>query len=109
MQYYIKFFNDKTGDFVGYYKETGKNCVTAMPKGTKYFNTYEEAYNVLINYDGGFLRDRDKHYYTARCVMYCDSKREPKEATYLRKEYSEEEKQDAIDTIVRKSSSGDVQ
>lgn len=108
MQYYIKFFNAKTGTFVGYYKETGKNCVTSLPKGTKYFNKYDEAYDVFLDCDGGFLRDKDKHYYTAKCVIYCDSHREPKEVTYKHIEYSEEEKEDAINSIIRKNSSGDV-
>lgn len=104
MQYYIKFFNKETGNFVGYYKEIGKNCITALPNGTKYFDTLESALQIAREHDGGFLRDKDKHFYTSVCVVYCDSTRNPKENTYNNIEYSEEEKEDAINTIIRKSS-----
>lgn len=102
MQYCVKFFNRESGDFVGYYKEVGKNCITAMPNGTKYFNTLEQAMTVAREHDGGFLRDRDKHYYTTVCVIYCDSRREPKENKY-NQEFSEEEREYAINTVIRKS------
>ena len=39
MQFYIKIFNKATSELVGYYKETGLNCITKLPKGMKYFNT----------------------------------------------------------------------
>ena len=101
MQYYIKFFNIDNGNFVGYYKEIGKSCITYLPKGTKYFNTFEEALITLRMYDEGFLRDKDKHYYKAKCVIYCDSHREPREVTYKRIEKIEEEREHAINSIVR--------
>lgn len=104
MQYYIKFFNRDSGEFVGYYKEIGKNCITSMPNGTKYFDTLESALQVAREHDGGFLRDKDKHYYTSVCVVYCDSKREPKANKYNNLEFSEEEKEYAINSIIRKSS-----
>lgn len=105
MQYYIKFFNNDTGEFVGYYKDIGKNCITAMPKGTKYFDTLEAALQVAWENEGGFLRDKDKKYYTAKCVIYCDSHMEPKPVTYGNPQILEEEKLDAINTIIRENNS----
>ena len=105
MQYYVKFFNDKTNEFVGYYKETGKNCISSMLNGTKFFDTLDQALVVAREHDGGFLRDKDKKYYTTVCTVYCDSTRYPKENTYNNNEFSEEEKEDAINTIIRKNSS----
>ena len=78
MQYYVKIFNEKTGDLVGYYKETGKSCISKLLNGARFFNTLEEARAVAEELDGGFVRDTDKHYYTSATCVYCDSKREPK-------------------------------
>ena len=48
MQYYLKIFNKKTGELVGYYKETGRNCVSKLPKGIKYWNDLESAVNTMM-------------------------------------------------------------
>lgn len=103
MQYYIKFYNRDTGDFIGYYKEIGKNVITTMPNGTKYFNELASALEIAIQHHGGFLRDRDGHYYTTFCVVYGDSKREPKYTKYCYQRDIEEEKNNAINTVIRKS------
>ena len=75
-----------------------------MLNGTKYFDKLEDALKVANEHDGGFLRDKDKHYYSSTCVVYGDSTRSPKVDNYNNTSYSEEEREDAINTIVRKSS-----
>ena len=65
MQYYIKIYNQNTGGLVGYYKETGLNRITRLPKGMKYFNTVEEAMINVLSIDNGFIRDKDGKYYTS--------------------------------------------
>lgn len=105
MQYYIKFFNTKNNNFVGYYKETGKNCISTMMNGIKFFNDLESAKNVAFELDGGDLRDKDGHYYTSHCVIYADSKRQPPKEIKQTKIEKEEELKDALDAFIRKNSS----
>ncbi len=105
MQYYIKIFNLKTNELVGYYKETGKCCVTKLPKGMKYFPEVLDAIAKAQLLDNGFLRDKDGHYYTAHTVVCGDSaKALPKD--YKKSEYDEEgdEDENAIETFIRKNS-----
>lgn len=107
MQYYIKIYNKTTNELVGYYKETGHNCITKMQNGMKYFNDLESALNVACELDEAFVRDKDKHYYTAHAVIYGDSKRKvPTEIKKNRKQ-KEEELKDALDTFIRQNSNRD--
>lgn len=105
MQYYIKVFNKTNNNLVGYYKETGKNCLSTMMNGIKYFNTLEEAYRVAQELDGGFIRDKDKHYYSSHAVVYGDSTRQPPKEERKSRYEKEEELKDALDTFIRKNSS----
>ena len=105
MQYYIKIFNKATEELVGYYKETGLNCVTKLPKGMKYFNTLEEALIIVKEIDEGFIRDKDGKYYTSHAIVCGDHTREPKKNIYrnsLKKEGDEYE--NAITTFIRQNS-----
>ena len=92
MQYYIKFFNMNTQEFVGYYKETGIGCITKLPKGMKYFNSLAEALMKLEEVDDSFLRDADGHYYTGKAIIYGDSTRTPQKDIYRRSINEEEER-----------------
>lgn len=107
MQYYIKIFNKSTNDLIGYYKTTGKNCITRLPNGMKYFDSLDEALDVCMDLDEGFVRDKDKHYYTAHAIVYGDankqSPREPRKSRYEK----EEELKNALDAFIRKNSSKD--
>lgn len=107
MQYYIKFFNTKTNELVGYYKETGSNRISKLMNGIKFFNTEEEAYNILQGVDDGFIRDKDGHYYTAHAIIYGDSKRQPVKKLYKSKQEREEEMRNAIQSYLRQSDSED--
>lgn len=107
MQYYIKIFNKNTSELVGYYKETGKNCISKLQNGIKYWDDYSEALEIANSLDEGFVRDKDKHYYTAFVVVYGDSTKDShKEKTKTRQE-KEEELKDALDTFIRKNRSED--
>ena len=103
MQYYIQIFNQDTGDLLGYYKESGIGCITKMPKGRKYFNTIEEALMKLNEVDGGFVRDKDKHYYKGCASIYGDSTRKPKKDIYRRSVREEEERKNEIEAFIRKN------
>lgn len=105
MQYYIKVYNASKGEFLGYYKETGIGCITKMPKGTKYFNTIEEAAMRLFEVDDSFVRDSDGHYYTGRAVIIGDATRTPQKETYRRSISEEEERKNEIEAFIRKNSS----
>lgn len=123
MQYYIKIFRIKPkkdeykteqqhimedeDPFVGYYKETGKNCVSKMLNGIKYFNSFEEAQLVANELNGGFLRDRDKHYYTAYTVTCGDSNRQIPKEIYRTRQEKESELADELEAFIRKNSSRD--
>ena len=90
MQFYIKIFNKTTNELVGYYKQTGKNCISKILNGIKYFNTINEALEVYSLIDDGILRDKDHHYYSAFCSIYGDSSKsfskEPKKSKLEREE-----------------------
>ena len=105
MQYYIKVYNASKGEFLGYYKETGIGCITKMPKGTKYFNTIEEAAMRLFEVDDSFVRDSDGRYYTGRAVIIGDATRTPQKETYRRSISEEEERRNEIEAFIRKNSS----
>ena len=105
MQYYIKFFNMNTQEFVGYYKDTGIGCVTKLPKGMKYFNSETEALMKLDEVDNSFLRDADGHYYTGRAIIYGDATRTPQRDAYRRSISEEEERKNEIEAFIRKNSS----
>lgn len=104
MQYYIKFFNLKTGELVGYYKETGHNCVSSMMNGIKYFNDLDKAKLIADELDYGFLRDKDKHYYTAMTVVYGDSSRQCADIKKTDLQVKEE-LEDELEALIRKNSS----
>ena len=109
MQYYLKIFNKKTGDLVGYYKETGRNCVSKLPKGIKYWNDLESAVNTMMELDDGFLRDKDKHYYTAYTSVYGDSTKNPPKVPYKSRQEKESELEDEFETFIRKNRSANVE
>ena len=105
MQYYIKFFNKTTNELVGYYKETGKNCISKIPKGIKLFNNVEDAIAIAQSLDEGFIRDADKHYYTAMTCVYGDHTKQPPKEEYKTKQQKEEELKDELEAFIRKNSS----
>lgn len=107
MQYYIKFFNVKTNQLVGYYKDTGNTRISRLMNGIKYFNTKEQALEVLQDVDDGFIRDKDGHYYTAHAVVYGDSTRQPSKTIYKTRQEREEEVRNAIEAVVRQNRSND--
>lgn len=107
MQYYIKFFNTKTNELVGYYKDTGTNRISKLMNGIKYFNSLDQAYETLQSVDDGFLRDKDGHYYTAHAIIYADSSRQPNKQVYKTKQEREEETLNAIETYIRQNRSED--
>ena len=102
MQYYIKIFNKTSGELVGYYKETGMTCITKLPKGMKYFNTWQEAMNRALDMDEGFIRDKDGKYYVGHAIVYGDNKREPTQSIY-RNNRKGDEYENAIDTFIRQN------
>lgn len=104
MQYYIKIFNKTTSELIGYYKDTGINCITKLPKGMKYFNTKEEALSRVFDIDEGFIRDKDGRYYTGNAVVYGDHTREPKKTVYRNNNQEGDEFENAITTFVRQNS-----
>lgn len=106
MQYYIKIFNKSTNELVGYYKETGLNSITKLPKGMKYFNSWKDAMIRIFEIDDGFIRDKDRKYYNCHAVIYGDHTREPSKSIY-RPNYNErgDEFNDAIEAIIRQNSS----
>lgn len=104
MQYFIKIFNYDSGEFVGFYKETGIGCITKLPKGMKYFNDLETAFAKCQELDFGFLRERDGHYYTSCATVYGDSTREITKDTYRNSYEKEGEMNDALETFIRKNS-----
>lgn len=104
MQYYIKIFNKDTGEQIGYYKETGLNCITKLPKGMKYFNTLNEALIHLFEIDEGFIRDKDGRYYTGNAIICGDHAREPKKSIYRNTNQEGDEYENAITTYVRQNS-----
>ena len=105
MLYYVKIFNLKTDKLVGYYKETGKNNITSMMNGMKLFDNLEDALIIANEIDGGFLRDKDHHYYTAYCSVFGDKSKQPPKEVKKSKQEKEEELQDALETFIRKNSS----
>lgn len=105
MQYYIKIFNKNTGELVGYYKETGKNCISKMMNGIKYFNDYKDALRISDGMDEGFVRDKDRKYYTAHSVVYGDASRRAPEEIKKSKKEKEEELKDELEAFIRKNSS----
>lgn len=109
MQYYIKFINTTTNELVGYYKETGKNRLSKLKKGIKYFDNLEDALQIAEEYDDAFLRDIDKHYYKAYTVVYGDHTREALKTPYKSKLEKESELEDELKAFIRKNSSRDRQ
>lgn len=106
VQYYIKIFNKTTDELVGYYKDTGINCITKLPKGMKYFNTLNEALVVSKDIDEGFIRDKNGKYYIGHAVIYGDHTREPKKSIYRNNSKQEGDDYDnAVKTFIRQNSS----
>lgn len=109
MQYYVKVFNEKTGELVGFYKETGKNCISRLMNGIKYFSDVNRALSVANELNGGFLRDKDKHYYRAYTSVYGDSNKKPPKVEYKSKQEEESELEDELEAFVRKNRSSNVE
>lgn len=109
MQYYIKIFNTKTNELVGYYKETGKNCVSKLPNGIKYWDNLEAAENILLEIDDGFLRDKDKHYYSAQAVIYGDHTKNKNLSDKKSNQEIEEELKDALEAFIRQNRGRNVE
>lgn len=100
--YYIKFFNTKTGKLVGYYKDKGLTNISKMKKGIKMWDNLEDALEVCKQFDDSFIRDEDKHYYTAHAVVYGEPGHKPlKKPAYLIK--SREEKEDEVAAFIRQN------
>lgn len=108
MQYYVKIFNEKTSELVGFYKETGYNRISKLMNGIKYFSELDKALEVANELDGGFLRDKDKHYYTAYTSVYGDSTKNPPKVPYKSRQEKESELEDELETFIRKNRSTDV-
>lgn len=104
MQYYIKILNVDKGELVGYYRETGICNITKLPKGTKYFNTLEEAMLKLYELDNSFVRDADKKYYNGRAFIYGDATRTPQKDIYKRYVSEGDERKNEIEAFIRKNS-----
>ena len=104
MQYYVKIFNKSTNEIVGYYKDTGRNCITKLPKGMKYFNTVKDALRALYTIDEGFIRDRDGKYYTGHAVICGDHTREPRQSIYRNTVKESEDYKDEITAFIRQNS-----
>lgn len=104
MQYYVKIFNKATSELVGYYKETGLNCITKLPKGMKYYNTLNEALSKVLEIDDGFIRDKDGKYYTGHAIVCGDHTKEPKKSIYRNTQQGGDEYENAITTFIRQNS-----
>ncbi len=109
MQYYIKVFNENTGELVGYYKETGRNCISKLMNGIKYFTELDKALIIANELNGGFVRDKDKHYYTAYTSVYGDNNRQPPKIQYKSRQEKESELADELETFIRKNRSENVE
>lgn len=109
MQYYVKIFNEKTSELVGFYKETGYNRISKLMNGIKYFSELNKALEVANELDGGFLRDKDKHYYTAYTSVYGDSTKNPSKVPYKSRQEKESELEDELETFIRKNRSANVE
>ena len=72
--------------------------------GIKYFDNVNDALEKALDMDEGFVRDRDKHYYTAHAVVFGDSSRKPPLEVKKSKKEKEEELQDEINAFIRKNS-----
>lgn len=106
MQYYIKIFNKSTDELIGYYKETGKTCISKLMNGIKYFSPEEldEAQYIVDGLDEGFVRDKDGHYYTAHAIIFGDSSKDAPQEVKKTKQEKEEELKDELDAFIRKNS-----
>lgn len=105
MQYYIKIFNNKTNELIGYYKETGKGCITRLPNGMKYFNDIISAYNITDMLQDGQLRDKDGHYYKPYFIICEDPNKQPPKEVYKTSQEKESEMKDELDAFIRKNRS----
>lgn len=76
-----------------------------MMNGMKLFNNKEDAIAVARSLDDGFIRDKDKKYYTAHVVVYGDNSKEPPKEEIKSRQEKEEELEDALETFIRKNSS----
>lgn len=108
MQYYVKIINRKTGNLVGYYKTTGRNCLSKLLNGIKYFTNLEDALEIANDLNDGFIRDRDGHYYTALAIVYGDSTRKPPKEEYKSKQEEESELEDELEAFIRQNRSTNV-
>ena len=105
MQYYIKIFNKSTNELIGYYKETGKTCISRLMNGIKYFDNVNDALEKALDMDEGFVRDKDKHYYTAYTVVYGDSSKQSTDSEQKTDLQVKEELEDELEALIRKNSS----
>lgn len=98
---------NKHGDLVGFYKQTGKSCVSKLMNGIKYFDDIEQAKSVAFELNDGFLRDKDRHYYKAFTSIYGDHTKETPKIVYKTRQEKESELQDELETFIRKNSNRD--
>lgn len=105
MRYYIKIFNKMSNELIGYYKETGKTCISKLMNGIKYFDDKEGALYIAEGIDEGFVRDKDGHYYTAHAIVFGDAGKETPQEVKKSKIEKEEELKNELDTFIRKNSS----
>lgn len=101
MQYYIKVFNQKNGNLVGFYKETGRTRVSKMKKGMKFFNRKEDALTRAIMLDDAFVRDEDKKYYKSFVAIYGDHTREKHQSGYRNQDYEEKREEEYRSEVAR--------
>lgn len=105
MMYYVKIFNTNTNEPVGYYKETGKTCISRMKNGMKYFTDPKKALEVADELNGGFLRDRNNHWYKAYTIVCGDSQKQPPKEEYKSRQEKESELENELETLIRKNRS----
>ncbi len=100
--YYIKIININTGNVVGYYKEKGINSISRLKKGIKFWNNEQDALEMCAMLDNSFVRDEDKHYYTAHAVVIGEPGHKPlnKPAYEIQ---SEEDRRNEVDAFIRQN------
>lgn len=102
--YYVKVINVQTGSVVGYYKDKGVNCLSKIKKGIKFWDNKQEALDVSMMLDNSFVRDEDKHYYTAHAVVIGEPGHKPKNKPIYEIQ-SEEDRKYEVDAFIRQNHS----
>lgn len=102
MQFYVKIYNTTTNELVGYYKEKGLNNISKMKKGIKFWDNYNEAYEIASCLNNSFVRDCDGHYYTCLAIVYGEACLNSRTKTTNNLQ-SEEERNDEIGAFIRQN------